>query len=223
MQNQIVLNLGPALMPDFMIGSLFHAILAWPTSDEAAAFHRVSEELAASVIRLTRTDAPDDVQLVKDRWPQFNWQSIEARARKSESALGYLDKRLKQRMAAARVGIGKIHRDIFDVPVVLPPTITALSLDQLCKLIATDVFIDDPENIEKLVWRKSLPILHLAMATQLVLAGQQKDGEGFDCDLQDIDFYRSVIEIAGLLEQVVHDHPDIAVTRDRLTLVRWFE
>ena len=222
MKPQIVLNLGPALLPDFATGAMFHAILAWPGQDEICGFHRISEELMAGTIRLTM-DNPDLVAEVKAQWSHLAWASIEARALKSKPALGYLDKRLKQRMAAARAGIGKTHEQLFGIPAILPPNITALSIDQLCHLIRSDVSIDDPENIEKHVWRKSLPILHVAIATQLMLAGKYGDRAKMGCDLQDIDFYRAAVGLAQLLEQVVHDHPDIPMTRDRMTLIRWFE
>lgn len=156
-------------------------------------------------------------------WPQHNWSAIKARSRKSKPALGYLDKRLKQRMAAARAGIGMTYLQLFDRQAILPTTMTAPSIDQFCRLIRSDVTIDDPENIEKLVWRKSLPIMHLAIATQLHLAGKYSDRAISGCDLQDIDFYRDVVELARQLEPMLHDHPGILITRDQLTLVRWFE
>ena len=115
------------------------------------------------------------------------------------------------------------HRQLFDEQAVLPPTMTAASIDQFCKLIRSDVTIDDPENIEKLVWRKSLPIMHLAIATQLYLSGKYSDQAISGCDLQDIDFYRDVVVMGQKLESMVHDHPGLLITRDQLTLVRWFE
>ncbi len=223
MHTQRVLNLGPALMPDFMTGALFHSILAWPTTEEMCNFHRVSEELMAGTIRLTKAEDPGLARSVIVQWPQHNWPSIEARAQKPKSALGYLDKRLRQRMAAARAGIGKMHEQIFRIAAVLPPEMTALSIDQLCTLIRGDVSIDDRENIEKHVWRKSLPIVHLAMATQLMLAGKYGDRSKLGCDLQDIDFYREAVRIAQLLESVVHNHPEVSIIHDRLTLIRWCE
>ena len=200
MQTQIQLNLGPALMPDFVTGALFQAILAWPTSSEAVQFHRVSEELIAGVVRLTKAEDPASVRFVMNEWPQVNWPSIEVRSQKSRPAFGSLRKRLDQRMAAARAGIGKVHKDIFGVPADLPLGMTALSIDQLCRQIKSDVFIDDPENIEKLVWRKSLPILHVAMAVQLLLAARYQGRQAVGLDLQDIDFYREAVQLAGLLE-----------------------
>lgn len=223
MQTQLVLNLGPALMPDFMTGALFHTTLAWPVVEDAARAQRVSEELMAGVIRLTKAADPALAWSVMDEWPQFNWSSIEARAQKPKSALGYLDKRLTQRMAAARAGIGKIHEQLFGIPAVLPTGMTALSIDQLSKLIKSDVSINEPDDVEKQVWRPSLPIIHLAMAVQLMLAGKQGDSTEFGVGFQDIGFYREAVRIAGVLEPVVAEHPEFAVTGDQLTQIRWFE
>ena len=223
MQPQMVLNLGPTLMPDFVTGALFHSILAWPSVNEVVTFQRVSEELIAGTIRLTKAKDPGLARSAMDQWPQIDWPTIEARAQKPKPARGYLDKRLQHRMAAARAGIGKMHQQLFGIPVILPPGMTALSIDQLCILIKNDVSIDDPENIEKQVWRKSLPILHLAIATQLMLVGKFGSRPKFCSDLQDIEFYRETVQLACLIEQAVHNHPDIAMTSDRMTLVRWFE
>jgi hypothetical protein len=223
MEQQIVLNLGPALMPDFVTGSMFHAILGWPTAEETPKFQHISEELMAGTIRLTKAENPDLARSVMEQWPQFNWVSIEARAQKRKAALGYLNKRLQQRMAAARAGIGKLHEQLFDTPAILPPGMSALSIDQLCALIKSDVTIDDPENVEKLVWRKSLPILPLAIATQLLLAGKYGDRAEMGCDLQDIAFYREAVKLSWLLEELIDAHPQISFTRDQMTLIRWFE
>lgn len=223
MTEQTVLNLGPAIMPDFMTGAAFFSILAWPTMKETVSFHRVSEELAADTIRLTNAPDPRSVEPVIEQWPQHDWRSLLVRSRKPRPATGYLHKRLKQRMAAGRAGLGKTHEQIFGIPAVLPAGMTGLSIDQLCRLIRSDVVIDDPENIEKHVWRTSLPILHLAMAAQLILTGKHGDRAELGCNLQDIDFFREAVRIAGKLEQVVHDHTEIAMTHDKMTLIRWFE
>jgi hypothetical protein len=223
MQPKLVLSLGPALMPNFTTGALFHSILAWPTAEETATFQQVSEELMASAIRRTVLHDPSSVQAVLDEWPQIAWERILARAKKPRPALGYLQKRLNQRMAAARAGIGIMYEQLFAQPALLPPGMTALSIDQLCALIRSDVSIDDPENIEKLVWRKSLPIIPLAVATQLMLTGKFGPRAEVGCDLQDVEFYREAVRLAQRIETVVDEHPNVAVTIDRLTVVRWFE
>ena len=80
---------------------MFHAILAWPSIDEIGGFHRVSEELMAGTVRLTMSNNLALVTEVKAQWPQLAWASIEARARKPKSSLGYLKNRLSQTSAHA--------------------------------------------------------------------------------------------------------------------------
>jgi hypothetical protein len=220
---QMVLHIGPGLMPDFMTGSLFHSIIAWPTAKESEPFHRIGEELMADVIRQTRQIEPAGVSEFLVQWPQIDWLPIVARSWKLKPAFGYLNLRLKQRMAAARAGIGMMHQQLFGMPAELPAGMSAASIDQLCRLIRSDVKISDPENVEKLVWRKSLPILHLAIAAQLLLAGKYGDRTNVGADLQDQEFYREAVQLGAVLEQVVDAHPAIAMTRERMTLVRWVD
>jgi hypothetical protein len=61
------------------------------------------------------------------------------------------------------------------------------------------------------------------MAVQLLLAGKYGDRAADGIDLQDIDFYRVATQLAHQFEQVVHNHPEIPMTRDRMTLFRWLE
>ena len=106
MHNQLVLHIGPGLMPDFMTRALFHSILAWPTAKKSASFQRISEELMSDVIRRTENHDLAIIPALQTQWPQLSWRSIEARAQKKRKpAYGYLNKRLKQRMAAARVEV----------------------------------------------------------------------------------------------------------------------
>ncbi|WP_293879738.1 hypothetical protein [Sphingomonas sp.] len=223
MQPQLVLSIGPALMPDFMTGSLVHSILAWPIAAETHVFQRVSQELMGGALRLTMSQNYDSALSVMNEWPQVDWAQIRRRAQKPKPALCYLHTRLQHRMAASGAAIGITHQQLFGIQAVLPPGMTAPSIDQFCALIKSDVSIDDPENIEKQVWRKSLPVIHLAIAAQLMLRSRRSSGATFDPDLQDIDFYREIVKLACSIEQVVHDHPALAMTSDRMPLVRWFE
>ena len=126
-------------------------------------------------------------------------------------------------MVAAKIGIGLAHERIFGNPAVLPLSLTALSIDQLTHLVRHEVYITNPENIERLVWRKSLPVIHLAIAVQLMLTGRFKDRSEWGCDLQDVDFYRQAVLLAQALEPVVLNHAKINITSDKLTRLRWYE
>jgi hypothetical protein len=120
--------------------------------------------------RQTVRVAPEAMNDLRRDWPQQNWDALLSTAAKRQMAGGGLQKRFKQRMVAAKMAIGLTHDELFGQPVRLPQSQTGLSTDQLAKLVRRETAIDDSENVEKLVWRKSRPIIHLAIAIQLLLA-----------------------------------------------------
>ena len=224
MTTTVQLNVGPALLPDFMTGAMIHCILAWPTSDNASNFHRVSSELMAEIVRITLKCDPGAIEVCRRQYAQQDWDKIIGLAKsKSRIAVGHLRKRLNQRMAAAKIGLGLAHQEIFAKPALLPAGITALSIDQLCTLVRSDTTIAESENIEKFVWRASLPVIHLAIAVQMLLAGRFGDRAKLGVDLQDIEFYREAVNLAYFLEPMVGAHPKFNIEADTLTRIRWYE
>jgi hypothetical protein len=171
-------------MPDFMSGAMFHAILAWPTSGESRTFHRASHEMMAGTLRLIKHTAPGVIDEVVRAWPQHDWTTLLALSAKRRVAMAGIGKRLRHRMVAAKIGIGLIHADLFGCSIKLPASLSAVSIDQLARFVQRETTIDDAENVERLIWRTSLPIIHLAIATQLLLVQRPGTEASLGCDLQ---------------------------------------
>jgi hypothetical protein len=217
-----VLEIGPGVMPDVITGAMFHSIMAWPAKKEAATFRRVVNELAGDAYRQILLTNPDCLTEDKARHPWLAWDQIEHLSRPGKRlAAGHLRKRLGQRMAAARMGIGLAYEELFNQSPAMPEGVTELSIDQLATLVRSDVTIDDPENVEKFAWRPSLPIIHVAMAAQLMLQSGFSDRADLGVDLKDLPFYSRAVKLAELIEPVVLAHPKFNIAPQELTRIVW--
>jgi hypothetical protein len=75
----------------------------------------------------------------------------------------------------------------------LPSPMARHSLNELSKLVQREAGQDDPDNVEKRVWRQSLPVIHLTSAWQVVGRERYGDTDRLMFDVQDIDLYREVL------------------------------
>lgn len=224
------LGIGPALYPDFITSALFYCILAWPTLKEASEFHRVSEENIAGEVRVWLRAHPERIEQLRRGWAHCDWNRyLELATMKHRVSKGRLKSRLEHRMVAARMAIGVLHNDLPDVRVELPDGWSDVSIDRMAKLALDDLKakgerkIKDPENLEKLVWRPSLPIIHVAVAAQLELTDKFPGVPLSNIALTDSGFVREIVLRAEGYEPILARHPLFAPTDELRTRVRWFE
>lgn len=88
-----------------------------------------------------------------------------------------LNRRLRDRMVAARMAIGFLQLAAGKQPK-LPPGIKRLSLNQMSDLVLEDAGQAEPENVETRIWRPSLPVIHLAAATTVMIDVVERAGFG---------------------------------------------
>jgi len=91
-------------------------------------------------------------------------------------ALRTFDRRLRDRMVAARMASAFLKEVIGKDAFKLPRTVKRLSLNELSAFVAADLEEVEPGNIEQRVWRASLPVIHLAVALALRIDAAQREG-----------------------------------------------
>jgi hypothetical protein len=85
-----------------------------------------------------------------------------------------LKRRLRDRMIAARMGMAFLKEVFEGKPPRMSSELSRLSLNQLSTMVLDDVGADDGSNVESRIWRPSLPVIHLATATALIIDQVEK-------------------------------------------------
>jgi hypothetical protein len=145
-------------------GALLVTLLAYPdASDEIRG--DVHTSLCTHALRVRSEIEPDWAirpQLIK---PLYTLRSPSDCNR----ALRTLQRRVRDRMVAGRMGIAFLKEVLAGHHLELPSSMKRLSINQLAELVLDDTKYSDPENVETRIWRVSLPVLHLCSAVQVFL------------------------------------------------------
>jgi hypothetical protein len=126
-------------------------------------------------------------------------------------------------MIAARMSLGFFAEGLSKQNIKLPPGMTRLSIDQLATLVRPDTYIDDPQNIEKHIWRTSLPVLHLAAAFHAVGKQRNPDVAAIQPNIDDLEFYRDVVNLASIHEQIMLADTRFGKRRHEIIRIRWVD
>ena len=108
-------------------------------------------------------------QSIKPIYAFRNPKSIERDLRK-------LKRLLRDRMIAAKMGMAYLQELELGPSFKLPNCMARLSLNELSFHVMSDLETEEPCNIETRIWRESLPVIHLATATALVIDQLEKKG-----------------------------------------------
>jgi hypothetical protein len=151
-------------------------------------------------------------QLIKPIYSLRNEQLIRRDLRQT-------DRRLRDRMIAARMTIGFLKEVNSGVSPKLPTGFTQLSINAMSVLVADGKSFTDSDNIEKRIWRKSVPVIHLAAAVAILIDLTEKDlmqpADIYDL-LADPDKIRWVISSAQEYAELLYQSKRLTITPDRL-------
>jgi hypothetical protein len=174
-------------------GAILVTLLAYPgVSDTCATRGRVHRMLCAGSLLARRETDPEWAAAPQRIKPNYAFVSEQA----IERNLRTLERRLRDRMAAARMVIPFLLEAQTGLEPELPPDVKRLSLNQLAELVLSDVGQSESQNVKNRIWRPSVPVIHLAAA--IAVRGQdilRMTGRPLD--------HSSLLQTQGIIEWVI--------------------
>ena len=168
-------------------GALLLTLLAYPdASDETQGNIHLS--LCSHALRVRSEIEPDWALLAQPIKPIYALRS----QRDCNRDLRTIERRMRDRMVAGRMGIAFLREALPGQVLGLPAGVKRLSINQLAELVL-DTRFTDPENVETRIWRQSLPVIHLASAIQVYLTLSEADARPIG--LETLLLNREVIEL----------------------------
>jgi len=201
----------------YEIGAMLVTWLAFPGAAESEEVRsRVHASLCAYALRAKYETEPEwlvSPQPIKPIYalrPQWD----------IDRDLRTLQRRLRDRMVAARMAIGFLKEAVTGEIPKLPANIKRMSVNQMARLVLADTGYTDPQNVESRIWRRSLPVIHLATSIQVMLqiAEPVTGPLGLEALLLDRGIIELMVRTAQYHESVIMRSRHLKV--DPATLVR---
>jgi hypothetical protein len=198
-------------------GALIVTWLAYPDGNEDLR-GGVHAALCACVIRATAEDNPEWANAPQTLKPIYALRT----ETEIDRSLRQLQRRLRDRMVAARMAYPFLHEVNFGQAPKLPPGVRRFSINAMSELVLQDAGQSDPENVETRVWRPSLPVIHLATAVHGFL--HLSEGAADPPSIGSLLCHREVIEYvvrnAEACEALLGKSQKLRVNPDRLIRFR---
>ena len=143
-------------------GATLLALLAYPQDDEEDS-HRASLYASLCALGLRYQCKMDEITPVPMK-PVHAFRSEQEIAKD----LRTLERRLRDRMVAARMAVPFLQEVELGKMPKLPKSIKRLSLNEMAAFVAGEAGQSDSQNVESRVWRPSLRVIHLAVAALII-------------------------------------------------------
>jgi hypothetical protein len=201
-------------------GAILVTLLAFPRDEEGEkARDRFHQSLCAEALR-ERFKAGGEwartPQLIK---PIYAFRDHKQVARD----LRTLGRRIRDRMVAACMAMPFLLEAMNGVPPKLPEGVKRISLNEMSALVLEEAGQSVPENVETRIWRPSLPVIHLAAATAVIIGIGTLAGEGpFSVGdiLVDRSIIRAIVIWAQVYEGVIAKSSRLSIDPETLIRVR---
>jgi hypothetical protein len=199
-------------------GALLVTRLAFPGESEAEETQsRVHASLCAYALRARGEIEPEWAVSPQPIKPIYALRS----QRDIDRDLRTLERRLRDRMVAARMAIGLL-KETLTSPVAERRVGGRRSIKQMAELVLEDSGYTEPENVETRIWRPSLPVIHLCSAIQVMLqlAEPQTGPIGLEALLLSRQVIEWVVRAAAYHESLVVQSRRLRVDPDNMVKFR---
>jgi hypothetical protein len=215
-------NLDSSRLEPFEIGARLLSTLAFPGAKEEDACNKAAEALCADQLRVTIVADSINAGEWKSAYPKYAAiDKAECRCR-----LRTFNRRLRDRMIAARMSLAFFAEGIAQQPAKLPPLMKRHSLNELSKLALRQFDQNEIENVvkrenlEHRAWRKSLPVIHIAAAMQIAIRVMAPEREMVGYPLDNAGLHEAIIQLAQLHEEIVLLDQRFGKNRNQLIRIR---
>lgn len=198
------------------IGAWIWAIMAFPELNTDKDLSNVVEGIVAFAFHESIKIAPGDAVALGEDYGRFVTISNREAKRRTRTLL----RRMRDRMAAARMSRGFFREGLTNESTPLPPSMKRLSLNQLSCLVQAEVHQSNAENVEHRVWRPSRPVIHIAMALQLVTDLDAPGQNRYPYELSNQELNRQVVELSEFHEPFVEADKRFGIRPERLVRIR---
>jgi hypothetical protein len=129
---------------------------------------------------------------------------------------------LRDRLAAGRMALGFLKEVATGGTPALPAGIERLSVNRMASLVLEDTRNIEVTNVKTRVWRPSLPVIHLASATQLFLHWFEPERKRLPLEMLLINrpIIEHIVRTAQTHEKMVVESQRMRVDPERLIKVR---
>jgi hypothetical protein len=196
-------------MEDFEIGSALIALLAVPDECELALRQDMFEALCGSAVRAHMTSFPEAVVEARDLWSRFLHIDLKTIRRR----LITLERRLRDRMAAAEMVIGHLFEAISGQSAMLPSSVKRMSINELSELVRARTGQADSKRVRRRIYEASKPVLPLATAFLVCARAARADSEVSVATYPIWDG-----ELHKLICQISREHERFLLANDRLRI-----
>ncbi len=156
-------------------GAILLSLLAYPEADSDQQRWDAQVSLSSIVLRAQRAADPAWAERPQRIKPIYALQET----KDASKALRKFKRCLRDRMIAGKMAIAFLKEAAgHEIKATQLPSGRKLSLNLLSELVRSESNQTDSENVETRVWRASLPVIHLAAATQLLLSEVERMGLG---------------------------------------------